>query len=453
MTVIIDISPTRDVSRKDQTMDGYHRPHANSPHANEHSASESPRKSISLNRLAVMAAAVVLMSFSGCALGSKAIHSSRQKYNESVTRTDREELLLNIVRLRYRDTVSSLPVGSISTQFAWDYSAGAEGEVGPDASNLVGLGGNAMFSERPTVSYRAPGAELFRSTLQPLRIETLFLLSYTGSPIEQVFRIVAKGMNNVTNVSIAGGPAPEEVSEFQKFAWMLVNLEELSRRGHVELGRVTQLEPISYPLQRDSLTEKEYRTADTEGYVYLPAKDDSFVVLHKKEQETVLRFAPAALASREYAEIARTLGLRPGLLEYIIELSLAGQVIPQSVPDGGDRILVNPRSLLEIASLLANGVEVPPSHAAKGLAVVTRDHDGRPFDWQQVLKETFRVGAAKFRPHNAAVAVKYRGHWFFIDDRDHASKATFLLLAKLYALEVQAGGPEMLPILTLPVGR
>ena len=41
-------------------------------------------------------------------------------------------------------------------------------------------------------------------------------------------------------------------------------------------------------------------------------------------------------------------------------------------------------------------------------------------------------------PACAAVAVRYRDHWFYIDDRDRDSKATFALLLELSRLELGA---------------
>src|SRR5262249_36409000 len=56
------------------------------------------------------------------------------------------------------------------------------------------------------------------------------------------------------------------------------------------------------------------------------------------------------------------------------------------------------------------------------------------------------------RPEHAAVAVKHRGYWFYIDDRDADSKQTLtlvLVLTRVNLLGVRKGGPA----LTLPVGR
>ena len=55
-------------------------------------------------------------------------------------------------------------------------------------------------------------------------------------------------------------------------------------------------------------------------------------------------------------------------------------------------------------------------------------------------------------PPTAYVAIKNRGYWYYIDDRDQASKSTLALVLQLSRLDFgtqKATGP----ILTLPVGR
>ena len=73
------------------------------------------------------------------------------------------------------------------------------------------------------------------------------------------------------------------------------------------------------------------------------------------------------------------------------------------------------------------------------------------FDWNRVTDGLKRIRSSSARPKNAAVAVRYRDSWFFIEDSDLDSKSTFSMLAQLYSL--QAGGSAGLtPVLTLPVG-
>jgi hypothetical protein len=83
---------------------------------------------------------------------------------------------------------------------------------------------------------------------------------------------------------------------------------------------------------------------------------------------------------------------------------------------------------------------------------VTRDAEGRDFDWGLVTGDLFRVRSRRLPPSSAYAATHYRGSWYYIDDADLDTKSTFAFLMQLFAL--QAGSIESAgPILTLPVAR
>ena len=100
---------------------------------------------------------------------------------------------------------------------------------------------------------------------------------------------------------------------------------------------------------------------------------------------------------------------------------------------------------------LSHAICVPLEHQLAGLVVTTTDEFGDPFDWADVSGDLLRVEFSKHKPLCSAVAVKYRGYWFYIDDRDHSSKATFALLMQLFELRA-SGGAGQGPVLTLPIG-
>ena len=390
----------------------------------------------------------------GCALGARNLDLTRQKYNEANAKTNREELLLNLVRLRYSDTPNMLSIGSIASQNAWDYSLTASGDVGNDAKDILSLVGRAAWSERPTVSYVPMSGADVRGLLNPLSTESLFVLTYTGSPPGQIMSSVVRSMNNVPNAVGAGGPTPDYPPEYAEFAELIDNIRALRSRNQLEIGRVDKLTPIHGPIAVDSLSASEFRAANDSSYVFEPTENDKDkVTLKKKEQATVLRVAPEALGSPEHQEIVRILNLNPALTEYELVLALEGQLQQRPTSaQGHDKIHVTIRSLLQVMFYLAKGVDVPIAHQKKGHVKLTIDADGCPFDWQNVLRGSFRVRHSRIRPLHAAVAVKYRGFWFYIDDRDHVSKTAFFQLKKMTVLEVRGGGAEGLPVLTLPVG-
>jgi len=55
------------------------------------------------------------------------------------------------------------------------------------------------------------------------------------------------------------------------------------------------------------------------------------------------------------------------------------------------------------------------------------------------------------RPASVFTAVRYENYWFWIDDRDFASKRTLSFMMLLLAL-AETGGAPPAPALTLPTG-
>jgi hypothetical protein len=50
------------------------------------------------------------------------------------------------------------------------------------------------------------------------------------------------------------------------------------------------------------------------------------------------------------------------------------------------------------------------------------------------------------------VAVRYDDHWYYIDQTDRDTKATFALLLEVSRLELQSSEANA-PLLTIPLGR
>jgi hypothetical protein len=118
-------------------------------------------------------------------------------------------------------------------------------------------------------------------------------------------------------------------------------------------------------------------------------------------------------------------------------------------------VRITPRSTAQVFFYLANGIEVPPEHVAAGFASLPLAPDGTQFDMRTVTKGLFEVYTFKGHkpPPTAYTAVKYRGYWYYIDDRDQASKATFALVLQLARVDFGIQEPTGGPFLTLPIGR
>ena len=164
----------------------------------------------------------------------------------------------------------------------------------------------------------------------------------------------------------------------------------------------------------------------------------------KKGDDTVfsLNFSERVAKSPEVARIREILGLNPDRLSYPLIRDMAA-------PNNPDAIVVGTRSVMGTLYYLSTGIEVSDRDLAKGIVTLTPDENGTAFDWTRVTDGIFRVKSGKDKP--AAVAVQYRGRRFYIDDSDLDSKATFMMVAQILAL--QSGDIEVItPALTISVG-
>ena len=185
-----------------------------------------------------------------------------------------------------------------------------------------------------------------------------------------------------------------------------------------------------------------------------PDADGRSWSLIRKSTRPTLQIAPSALDTDDTRRFLRVFRLQTGLSRYAVTQEELPPFREQQPHGGLTQIDLETRSLLQALYYVSLGVDVPPAHLERGVVTLTRDADGTPFDWQRVMIGLFRVraSAADARPADAHVAVRYRDHWFYVDDRDTDSKSTFSLLMELARLEL-AGKTGPGPQLTLPVGR
>ena len=190
------------------------------------------------------------------------------------------------------------------------------------------------------------------------------------------------------------------------------------------------------------------------GLEYREQSDGSWA-LTRKERVLVLEVNPSAIDHPVVIELAELLNLRRGHRRY--EIVVTGDAAdPLRFPDlPSNELRLTPRSTAQVYYYLANGIELPPEHLAAGIVRTPKAPDGSSFDGRAVTAELFTVHTCKGHkpPPNAYVAVKYRGFWYYIDDRDQATKTTLALTLELSRLDF--GTPEVTsgPFLTLPVGR
>ena len=396
----------------------------------------------------------------GCQIGPAALKMGHSEYSSAVQQIGDEQMLLNLVRLRYRDTPVWLEVTSISTQFEFSSSGQISGalneNVGPGDGknpNVLGLQGNVGYSERPTITYTILGGEDFLTQmLAPINVGSISLLAESGWRSDRVLRLTVERLNGLKNAPRASGPTPSEAPQFRAFLEAVCLMEKLARDHVIEFEYATRIEEIGSPVLMEQVNGGHVVLAAKSGTEFHARDDGRMRVLIKEKRILIMRFAERALDSAEATRLRELLRLDQDGLRYDLLDPSKGEYDPIEPNRALSNISVDTRSLMGVLYYLSNAVEVPPEDKAAGPVTDTVDEEGHPFDWAELLDDLFVVKYGKSRPSAAAVAVRYRGLWFYTEDNDESTKSTFALLHQLASL--QAGDVESTaPVLTLPVGR
>jgi hypothetical protein len=396
----------------------------------------------------------------GCAFGPRAIEKTHNPYAEAVQKVEEEQFLRNIVRLRYLESPSSLEIASIAAQYELSATAEARPFFGTESAGSPPVFqrfqsvlpfASISGSNRPTVSMSPQDdASSVRQFLTPISMDTLVFLAQSGWPVADVLRIWIDRVNGVPN-RVASGPVPREVApDYERFQRVCEILQHMQDREMLSLASEERAAEVSGPLPAAAITATAAVEAAKNGFEYRPKGDGKTWVLVRKERKLTIKVNPSAKNAPEMAGLAKLLNLKPNLNRYDLVLA-TGVTDPLLNPTPpGDEFRLTPRSTAQAHFYLASGVDVPAAHLASGVAPTP--HGTHSLDGTRDLLHV-QVCAGHKRPTCAYIAVRYRDHWFYIDDRDQDSKSTIFLLMHLRRLDFkrqQIGGA---PTLTLPVGR
>jgi len=357
-----------------------------------------------------------LVALSGCAsvFGPKALQQTHPAYNSAIANTVGQEMLQNLVRMRYRDNPNFLQIASVTASLSLESRANLNTSIdlGP-GGNVVNPGVGITYADRPTISYSPlQGEDFLKSVMSPVSLEYVLVLIQSGWSVKRVYGIAVERMNDLYNAPTASGPTPGTEPEFRDFKRMLDLMREFQNVGDLEIGadRSTEEKDLLMVFQRDQVPE------------------------------TTLR---------EISRLLRVEGKRGGRNNSDDRVRISSSFVNLA----SDEITMRTRSVSSLMFYLSQNVSTPPEHETAGLVTITKRADGSPFDWSETpAGAVFHIAHSKKRPAASALAIPYRGYWFYIADDDLETKTTFLLLMQLFNL--QAGQTSSTgPTLTIPVGR
>jgi len=349
---------------------------------------------------------IVAVLLNGCSgFGPATLKANRYSYNTTLQRSNDQQLLLNLVRLKYRDTPYFLEVNSVAAQFKFRANAGSDATVQNGLKALFGFSVGTSIEETPTVSY-APlqGEQFIQRFLSHIPLQNIFLLTRSGWSFERILRVCLERVGNLKNAPTASGPTPEIAPVYENF------------------------------VEAANLIHK------------LQLKDAPILSLKATGQipELIFQFEKTVNGLPELRKLNSLLGLPPKNLRFVLTTHPS--------PNNQQHLRIETRSLLGMMYYLSHAVVSPKEDRTSGKVTLTRYPSGEPFDWADVTGDILKIHSQSNRPAQAVVSVHYRDSWFFIDDSDLQSKSTFSLLAQIFSLQ-SGNAKDKGPLLTLPLGN
>jgi hypothetical protein len=348
-------------------------------------------------RAGVAAAATLL---AGCTswIGPDVLRNGRPAYNDAILRTEDEQLLQNIVRMRFHDSLGFLTVASVTANVSFTSTGTVNLGFGPTsnyAGNLVPFTGTISTEQNPTISYTpVSGDHILKQFAAEVPLDRAILLINSAHQPQAAWRAVVRRVNNLRNPDF---PEPPTLVADARFDEVIELASVLKRHGTLYFVRLAG------------------------------AKSGYAIVLHS--------YSP-----HNSQQVARLLDLLK-----VTKPTRDGDdvVIPVELSVGApapDAISLETRSLLDLLRLAAASVEVPPGTPGAGA-----------FSRPGPAAAGFRIRSAEFQPADARVSAQYRGRWYYIDNEDEASKQWFAMLQLLSSAQLPDTAAGTAPVLTIPV--
>jgi len=334
-------------------------------------------------------------------LGPATIPRDRIDYGASIARAAQEQLLTNLVKLRYLDQPVFLEVSSIINQYSLEGQLSAGGAFpGITDRSAYSVNVGARYADKPTISYAPLSGERFiKSLLTPIRPESLLSLVQAGWPIDVVFLTTVRAINGVYNRSRTPIFRREPDPEFLQLLAALRRIQSANAVG--------------------------FRLEDKDG-------SKALIVFRGSK--------PSPEVAEDMRLVRTILGLNAD--EGTFQLSFG--VVPATDRD----VVILSRSMLEMMSELAATIEVAEKDVAEKRTSPTNREQS---EVEKSIGPLMGIRSSEQKPEDAFVSVFYRKRWFWIDDRDMPSKRAFGFLGVFFDL-AQAGVVPSAPMVTVSAG-
>jgi hypothetical protein len=337
----------------------------------------------------------------GCAsVGPSTVTRDRFDYVTSISDSWKQQMLLNLLKVRYADAPVFLDVASVINSYSLESDINLSGQYAEAGrgNTFVGVGVTGRYADTPTITYLPfTGDKFARSLMAPIPVTGILFLLQSGYPADFVLRICVNTINGLENAY--GGPGSPRPGN-PKFRELMTALREAQTAGGMGMRIKT-----------------------------IQAREAVVMFLRPGEDEAI------AAPNQKIREL---LGLDAQAREFTI--------VYGAEASSDTEIAILSRSMLQILTDVASHIDVPPADVAEGRVYSPQ----RTPEQQRMFPALVNVRHGSSQPDDAHVGVRYREQWFWIDDRDRQSKLIFTFLMLMFSLTETGATQAGAPVITVP---
>ena len=268
-----------------------------------------PSPSWSRNLVATVFLAAAIVVTSGCQVANQSLRADFIDFNAILQGNQTQQMLLNLVRMRYRETPLFLQAGSLTASYESSFSADSTATI-PDADLAsLDIGGGYRFSSKPTISYTpVEGKEYVQQFMAEITPQTFALLVRAGWPITKLGDVLVASVTLESGERVLGRPSAESHPRFLEFFQGLKQAEdrdELSLVGRQDGGFDVRAGAQSIGVERFQLRSLFSVMFNASKDVQVPAERASWAKSTSGGKEIDVRVSDTkptdALVSVEYS--------------------------------------------------------------------------------------------------------------------------------------------------------
>jgi hypothetical protein len=320
-------------------------------------------------------------------------------YNRSIGDSWKNQMLANLVKLRYVDMPVFIEVGQIVAGYTLETEV--SGNVGFGNSFTGGdaqsFGASGKYTDRPTITYTPKTGDAYlASLLEPVKPSSLLSLVLAGYNPKLLFTWAVQSINGRKNYSSHNnGKIQAADPEFIEFVDLLVDMQ---REG-----------AIGFEIIKDE----------------------------KSGHEVIFRFLNNGLSEESRAKARRAgeiIGLKEDVETY--------RIIYSPYPVSGNILAMQTRSVMQMLIAMSGFIDVPADKSQRATP---------GFSLPAGFNKPFQVYSGPKVPDDVFASYKYHGDWYWIEHNDIESKRVFTLMLFVTTLTSHTG-QTIAPVLTIPTG-